>query len=301
MRLENNLPAYEDSDSREGSFEALAMKTVERKFEVARAQRLLRRHQVKISIILLCLGFIFGAMVSTKSQKSRRRWVYHGLGWGRPSPLLPSDEAQTLSSSILRFGFPPQSGKTNCYAWWCVSCAVTKNDRLSCCADNSFPALAGVDVVSYFQIPTGSPAIAGSSDISYAVKTSYGEFIFYFSTEQNRDLFSQNPWSYIPQMGGFDANALAGGMGYENTFDEIPREMLGPIVDVNQWAIIHDKLFLFGNTMSVEGFKTERDILVPTSELKWNAWFDGPHSQPDTVLNTRCIIPANVPEFAPIL
>lgn len=63
-------------------------------------------------------------------------------------------------------------------------------------------ALNGYDPVSYF---TQHEAMRGSSEH----QSKQGNLYFYFSTEENKTLFEENPETYLPQYGGFCAFAMA--------------------------------------------------------------------------------------------
>jgi YHS domain-containing protein len=177
------------------------------------------------------------------------------------------------------------------------------SNRMACCTDKSFPVLGGVDVVAYFQLPLGSEAVAGSPDVKAFLETQNGAYTFYFKNEENKELFVSDPWKYIPEVGGFDANAVAGGMGFQD-IASTPKSDIGPIVDVNQWTIIHDRLYLFGNPMEVRFFTLQQKNLVSAADIRWLSWYDSRwvalfSPKADTVLNTRCTVVNDLPEFVP--
>mmetsp|Transcript_26042 Transcript_26042/g.44906 ORF Transcript_26042/g.44906 Transcript_26042/m.44906 type:complete len:477 (-) Transcript_26042:319-1749(-) len=180
-------------------------------------------------------------------------------------------------------------------------CTTTDN-RLKCCTDTSVAVLSGIDVVAYTKIPLGSKAVMGSPDITYALETKNGKFIFQFSTEENKEDFVADPWKFIPELGGFDANALAGGMGFEGVYETASKDVVGPTVDVNEWTIIHDKLYLFGDPMGLRWFTLQQKSLVSTADKTWLGWFDSrwvtrfsPVS--NTVLNTQCVVANELPVY----
>jgi len=177
-------------------------------------------------------------------------------------------------------------------------CGITK--RLACCTDDSFPVLSGVDVVSYFQIPRGSLAILGNPLINSTLETKNGNFTFYFSSEENQDLFEENPWAYTPEFGGFDGNALGEENGY---FDGASRDTLGPIVDVNQWVIVGNHLYLFENAIALHHFNLDEQTRIGLGLSRWVQWFDTRWASAfsdlsDTVFNTQCVLPIANEEFA---
>ncbi|MCM5661903.1 YHS domain-containing (seleno)protein [Galbibacter mesophilus] len=84
----------------------------------------------------------------------------------------------------------------------------------------------GFDVVSYFQ---GKPK-KGTS----ALKVTYADAEFRFSSEENLKAFKNNPKKYIPQYGGYCAYAMADGKKVK--------------VNPNTFEIREDKLYLFYNS-----------------------------------------------------
>jgi len=166
------------------------------------------------------------------------------------------------------------------------------NLRLECCTDQNFPVLAGVDVVAYFQIPLGSRAVIGNSSINSIFETRNGAFTFYFSNEENRNIFESDPWSYIPEVGGFDANTFGDDA---TSFDNVLRENLGGSIDLNQWTIINNRLYLFGNAMALHCFTSQEKKRVAYADHRWMQYFDSRWVSAfseisDTVLNTQCIL-----------
>jgi len=174
-------------------------------------------------------------------------------------------------------------------------------DKLACCTAQDRPVLGGVDVVSYHQIPMGSPSVMGSADFQSTISTSNGDFIFYFSTQENLELFEKDHWSYAPEMGGFDAQAISSNDEYGATD---VKEQLGPQVDVNQWAVIHGKLYLFGSALARRGFMLLNTKLLPIGDLRWATWYDNRWvaqfaKTPNSVFNTVCIESNDLPDYVP--
>lgn len=87
-------------------------------------------------------------------------------------------------------------------------------------------AINGYDPVAYF---TEGQAVLGSKDYSYQWK----EADWYFSSEENKSLFIENPKKYIPQYGGYCGFAISKGFT-ANT-------------DPTSFEILDDKLYLFAN------------------------------------------------------
>lgn len=105
-------------------------------------------------------------------------------------------------------------------------------------ADVSAPvAIKGYDTVAYF---TASKAIKGSE----AFTAQWHNMTWYFSTKENRDLFSASPEKYAPQYDGYCAWALT-----ENRLS---------ITDPEEWKIVDGKLYLNCSKSAYE--KWSRDI-----------------------------------------
>jgi hypothetical protein len=88
-------------------------------------------------------------------------------------------------------------------------------------------AIQGYDPVAYF---TQKKAVKGKSSIA----TTFEGVIYYFSSNENKELFKKNPSGYEPQYGGWCAYA----MGAKGEKVE---------VDPETFKIVNGKLFLFYN------------------------------------------------------
>lgn len=84
-------------------------------------------------------------------------------------------------------------------------------------------AAGGADTVAYF---TQSKYVPGETTIRYEWKGA----TFLFSTEDNRDAFSEEPEKYAPQYGGYCAYAMSRG------------NMAG--IDPQAFSIVDKKLYL---------------------------------------------------------
>ncbi|MEQ6124515.1 YHS domain-containing (seleno)protein [Pseudotenacibaculum sp. MALMAid0570] len=110
----------------------------------------------------------------------------------------------------------------------------------------------GYDVVAYFN----NEAKQGSKEIS----TEYDGVNFYFSSEENRKKFKQNPMQYLPQYGGFCAYAMG---------------VKGSKVSINPetFEIREGKLYLFynrGNTNTLDLWTKEgADELKTKADKNW--------------------------------
>ena len=84
-------------------------------------------------------------------------------------------------------------------------------------------AIRGTDPVAYF---TEAEAVEGSEDYEYEWEGA----TWRFSSEENMQLFAENPEQYAPQYGGYCAKAMAEG----NVVS----------IDPEAWKIVDDKLYL---------------------------------------------------------
>ena len=111
-------------------------------------------------------------------------------------------------------------------------------------------AIRGTDPVAYF---TESKPVKGNPDFSYE----WGNTTWHFSSEENKNLFSENPEKYAPQYGGFCAWAVSEGYTAE--------------IDPNAWKIVDDKLYL--NYSKGVQKKWEKDIPKHIEKANTN-WVD---------------------------
>ncbi|MBY0536120.1 MAG: YHS domain-containing protein [Chitinophagaceae bacterium] len=86
-------------------------------------------------------------------------------------------------------------------------------------------AIEGYDPVAYF---VSGKAVQGSNKFA----TSYQGVLYYFSSQQNKDLFKSNPDKYEPQYGGWCAYAMGA------TGEKVE-------VDPETFKITDGKLYLF--------------------------------------------------------
>ena len=86
-------------------------------------------------------------------------------------------------------------------------------------------AIKGYDPVAYF---TKRRALKGSKDLAYR----WLDVDWYFSSNEHRQKFAENPVKYAPQYGGHCADGIASGVTVK-------------YIDPNAWRIIGGKLYLF--------------------------------------------------------
>jgi len=109
-------------------------------------------------------------------------------------------------------------------------------------------AAAGYDVVAYF---TENKPVQGSNNY----KLEYNGADWYFSSEENLALFTNNPEKYAPQYGGYCAWAMA-----EN--ETAPGK---PAF----WTVYNDKLYLNYDKSVQDKWLTDKDNFIKQADLNW--------------------------------
>jgi len=124
--------------------------------------------------------------------------------------------------------------------------AVERKPMVS--TNKSGVAINGFDTVAYFD---QNKAVKGSKDFS----CEYNEATWYFSSEENRQKFLDNPEKFAPQYGGYCSHALA-----ENK-----------LVDANPKAFVvrDNKLFLYSKKRFVKKAKFTFEKQKPVREKNW--------------------------------
>lgn len=102
--------------------------------------------------------------------------------------------------------------------------AIDGNDRV---------ILKGADVVSYF---TQNKDVMGNP----AIRSTYENVTFYFSSTEHKALFDKEPTKYLPQYGGYCANGIVYGIPWGG--------------DADTWRMIDGKLYIFGGAGSRDAF-----------------------------------------------
>ncbi len=112
-------------------------------------------------------------------------------------------------------------------------------------------ALQGYDPVAYF---TNNSATKGNSTF----QTTISGVVYYFSSQQNKQLFDEQPKKYEPQYGGWCAYA----MGIDGSKVSI---------DPKTFKIINGKLYLFynqkGNNTLLDWNKNETKLQLKADEF----------------------------------
>ena len=114
-------------------------------------------------------------------------------------------------------------------------------------------ALDGYDAVSYF---TQSKAVAGNKSYS----TEWKGATWLFSSEANRQRFTQNPEAFAPQYGGYCSNQMSLG----NLSD----------IDPDVWRIIDKRLYLFGHDSGRNRWASETGQRILDADRHWDSYLE---------------------------
>ena len=109
-------------------------------------------------------------------------------------------------------------------------------------------AIRGYDPVTYF---TESKPVKGNEKHAYK----WNNADWYFSSQQNLDLFKANPEKYAPQYGGYCAYGLSNGY-------KAP-------TDADAWTIENGKLYLNYNTDVREMWNKEKKERIEKADKNW--------------------------------
>jgi len=110
-------------------------------------------------------------------------------------------------------------------------------------------AINGYDPVAYFE--TGK-AIAGDENFVYQ----WNDADWYFSSQQNMDLFAGSPTQYMPQFGGYCSFAVSKGFTANS--------------DPNSFEIIDGKLYFFADGNVQEDWKADINGNLKICKDNWN-------------------------------
>ncbi|MFT5709222.1 MAG: hypothetical protein ACI9ES_003530 [Oceanospirillaceae bacterium] len=109
--------------------------------------------------------------------------------------------------------------------------------------------LEGYDPVAYF---LENQAVLGDKQFSLLSK----EGTWYFSSADNKQLFSQNPDKYKPQYGGYCAYAMTFGLVVSS--------------DPHAFSIINDKLYLNYSLSVREKWLKKKEQYIVEADDNWN-------------------------------
>uniref|UniRef100_A0A6V1VM37 Uncharacterized protein n=1 Tax=Heterosigma akashiwo TaxID=2829 RepID=A0A6V1VM37_HETAK len=159
-----------------------------------------------------------------------------------------------------------------------------KNERLECCTSNDYPVLGGVDLVQ-FRKTGGEEVRYGVQEYDSVLSTVGGNYRFWFTTEENRNMFNSNPWFYAPAFGGFDPTAICGPTEGDDAVVMSLDALTLETSNLNQYKVYDGNLIYFSNSDNKDTFE-----LAPLDYLKCEIqmaqkMFGSQHAG---VFNTRC-------------
>lgn len=144
------------------------------------------------------------------------------------------------------------------------------------------PVLHGYDVVAYFSLGKWSHATKGKPSITYSwynytdpsdVSTTY-RYTFWFSSEQNRLKFIDEPWRYTPRYGGFSAYKTA----YEDYWQRFPdqskpRGYHAPPCHPDAFIVYNGALYMEYSLEYKKLFMQSAQAIVRAADAKWASWY----------------------------
>jgi YHS domain-containing protein len=116
-------------------------------------------------------------------------------------------------------------------------------------ADAENAAVRGFDTVAYF---TEQKPVGGKKEFSHE----WNGAKWFFSSEENKNLFVADPEKYAPQFGGYCAWAVSHGYTADG--------------DPEAWKIVDGKLYLNYNQDVKKKWEAEQDKLIKDGEKNWS-------------------------------
>lgn len=110
----------------------------------------------------------------------------------------------------------------------------------------------GYDVVTYFYLQQGKPAVKGNPDISLK----HEGVIYHFTTQDHRNKFMRNPKKFLPQYGGYCAYAVA-----------VADKKVA--VDPNAWFINNGKLYLNKDQAVQKLWLNNKEAYIQEANKNW--------------------------------
>ncbi len=124
-------------------------------------------------------------------------------------------------------------------------------------------ALDGADVVAYF---TQREMVKGNKEFSVL----WQGVTWFFSCDEHRVLFLQEPLKYAPQYGGFCAFGLTEGLSVKS--------------QAESWSVVDDKLFLNYDEYTRKLWSRNNTILIEEADSYWQY-----QKQGKLCLNKSCV------------
>lgn len=109
-------------------------------------------------------------------------------------------------------------------------------------------ATSGYDTVAFFRV---GAAIKGKKEFEYA----WNGAVWRFSSEENMNLFAENPEAYAPQFGGYCAYAVSLG-------DTAPG-------DPQQFSIVDGKLYLNYSSKTRVVWEDDKENMISKGHQNW--------------------------------
>lgn len=109
-------------------------------------------------------------------------------------------------------------------------------------------ALYGFDPVAYF---TDAEPLAGRPEF----ELSFAGAVWRFRNEGNRAAFRDHPEVYMPSFGGYDALAVARGVGVPGS--------------PHCWVIVSQRLYLFESPAARDAFAADPGKALAAAQAKW--------------------------------
>jgi len=127
-----------------------------------------------------------------------------------------------------------------------AGCGTVKNTVSD--GDDQALMLRGNDPVAYF---TENKAVKGNP----AIKADYDGVTYRFASEANKAAFLKDPRHYVPQYAGY----CASGAPYA----------LKAVIGADTFAIVNDKLYLYGSPRSRQGWMLDYVENIKTGDTYW--------------------------------
>mmetsp|Transcript_15668 Transcript_15668/g.17418 ORF Transcript_15668/g.17418 Transcript_15668/m.17418 type:complete len:281 (+) Transcript_15668:2-844(+) len=141
------------------------------------------------------------------------------------------------------------------------------------------PVLRGYDLVQYFFLESPSDyGVPGIANITY----SWRGYEFWFSTVENRQLFINDPWKYVPKFGGFCSYGIA------NEVEGWPwsRNHMGPPAGPRDgWTVYKGSLYFNIYRSYSNLWLSDADNNIEKATKRWIEWWG---SEKEGPLNTHC-------------
>ena len=154
--------------------------------------------------------------------------------------------------------------------------------------DLDVPVLHGYDLVAYFSLGKWSHATRGRPSISYHW-TDYNwtdtrdgstySYVFWFSSEDNRRQFINNPWKYVPRFGGFSAYKTAT-EDFWKPYPDASRFGAAPFCHPDAFIIGGDGALYMEYSLEYKKLFMESSDVIAMAEKKWKSWYGSLRSGP---------------------